>query len=409
MGGWGHAPEAVVLGRCPSHPADSVSFPCAWMKRVYFDYNATTPLAPEVVAAMRPYLEEPFGNPSSLHWSGSRARAAIEHAREQVAALIGCGSDEVVFTSGGTESNNTALTGVFFRRPGSKPTHFIVSSVEHPSIYVTTVFLERLGATVTHVPVDGFGRTDPGSVRRAMQADTSLVSVMHANNEVGTIQPIAEIASIAHEHGALMHCDAAQSAGKIPVNVRELDVDLLTIAGHKMYAPQGVGCLFIRKGVVLEPLLHGAGHEAGRRAGTENVLEIVALGAACELAGSRMDVAAMRDLRDALWRQLCERFGDQVTLNGHPSQRLPNTLNVCFHNHCGHEILSRIPQLAASTGSACHDGNYKLSAVLKAMGVPESIGLGAIRFSLGRRSNSDEVAFVVEQLATVVAPPVSRR
>src|SRR6476646_7589494 len=264
------------------------------MKQVSFYYNATTPLAPEVASAMRELIEQPFGNPSSLHWAGARARSAIERARRQVAALINCESDEIVFTSGGTESNNSALVGTFFARQTSEPAHFIISSVEHPSIYNTTAFLERLGARITKVPVDRFGRTDPDSVRREIRANTALVSVMHANNEVGTIQPIAEIASIAHEHGALMHCDAAQSTGKIPVNVRDLGVDLLTIAGHKMSAPQGVGCLFIRKGAALEPLLHGAGHEAGRRAGTEHVLEIVAFGAACELAAIRMDVAGMR-------------------------------------------------------------------------------------------------------------------
>jgi cysteine desulfurase len=379
------------------------------MKRIYFDYNATTPLAPEVADAMRPYMETPFGNPSCLHWAGSPARAAIERARHQVAALIGCGADEVVFTSGGTESNNAALAGVFFERRAGKPTHFIISAVEHPSVYNTTAFLARLGAGVTQVPVDRFGRTDPESVRRAIRANTVLVSVMHANNEVGTIQPIAEIASIAHEHGALMHCDAAQSTGKVPVGVGELGVDLLTIAGHKMYAPQGVGALFIRSGVALEPLLHGAGHEAGRRASTENVLGIVALGAACELAGKRMDVAGMRDLRDRFWRLLGERFGDRVILNGHPTDRLPNTLNVCFCGHQGHEILAQLSGLAASTGSACHDGSYALSPVLQAMGVPESVGLGAIRFSLGHGSNCEEVEFVVEQLTKIVATPDGRR
>jgi cysteine desulfurase len=379
------------------------------MKRIYFDYNATTPLAHEVADAMRPYIEEPFGNPSCLHWAGSRARAAIEHARRQVATLIGCESDEVVFTSGGTESNNTALAGVFFERQASKPPHYIISAVEHPSVYNTTAFLERLGASVTQVPVDRLGRTDPESVRHAIQANTVLVSVMHANNEVGTIQPIAEIASMAHEQGALMHCDAAQSTGKIPVNVRELGVDLLTIAGHKMYAPQGVGGLFIRNGVELEPLLHGAGHEAGRRASTENVIGIVALGAACELAGKRMDVDGMRVLRDRFWRLLSDRFGDRVILNGHPTDRLPNTLNVCFLGHKGHETLSQIPELAASCGSACHDGSYALSPVLQAMGVPESAALGAIRFSLGRGSNYEEVEFVVEQLTKTLATPVGRR
>lgn len=368
------------------------------MECVYFDYNATTPLAPEVAAAMRPFMEETYGNPSSLHWAGQRARTAIEQARSQVSTLLHCDPTEIVFTSGGTEANNSALAGVFFRpRKESRP-HLIISSVEHPSIRNVASFLERLGAEVTRVPVDQFGQVDPEAVRRALQHNTVLVSMMHANNEVGTIQPIREIAAIAREHGALMHTDAAQTVGKIPVNVQELGVDLLTIAGHKMYAPQGVGALFVRKGVALEPYLHGAGHEGGRRAGTENVLEIVALGAACDLVGSKIDVAAIRELRDHLWRLLSERFGNRVVLNGHQDERLPNTLNVGFVNCYGHEILSRLTDIAASTGSACHEGVHQLSPVLRAMGVPEAIGLGAIRFSLGRNSTRDEVERVVEQL-----------
>jgi cysteine desulfurase len=372
------------------------------MKRVYFDYNATTPLAAEVVAAMRPFLEEGYGNPSSLHWAGIRARSAIDGARCQVAAFIGCSPSEVIFTSGGTESNNAALVGVFFASKDVKSPHFVISNVEHPSIYSTALFLERLGASITQVPVDRVGQVDPESVRRAIQPSTVLISVMHANNEVGTIQPIRDIASIAHEHDVLIHCDAAQSAGKIPVNVRDMGVDLLTIAGHKMYAPQGIGALYIRSGVQLEPLLHGAGHEAGRRAGTENVVEIVALGAACDLASGQIDTSKIRDLRDTLWHLLSERLGDQVVLNGHPVERLPNTLNVSFRDHYGHEVLSRIPELAASTGSACHDGSYDLSPVLRAMKIPESIGLGAIRFSLGRNSSKNEVESVVEHLTRVV-------
>jgi cysteine desulfurase len=232
-----------------------------------------------------------------------------------------------------------------------------------------------------------------------MRSNTALVSVIHANNEVGTIQPIREIASIAREHGVLMHTDAAQTVGKLPVNVQELGVDLLSVAGHKMYAPQGIGALFIRKGVALEPFLHGAGHEGGRRAGTENVLEIIALGAACDLVGNKIDVPAIRELRDHFWRLLRERFGERVVLNGHPDERLPNTLNVSFVGCHGHEILSRIPDLAASTGSACHEGVHQLSPVLRAMGVPESVGLGAIRFSLGRHSTKQEIESVVEELS----------
>lgn len=372
------------------------------MDRVYFDYNATTPVAPEVAAAMRPYLDQEFGNASSTHWAGQRVHTAIEQARRQVATLLHCEPTEVVFTSGGTEANNSALAGVFFADFRKSTPHFIISSVEHPSIAKTCGFLERLGAEVTRVPVDRFGQVDPAAVRRAIRSNTALVSVMHANNEVGTIQPITEIAAIAHEHNVLMHSDAAQSVGKVPVDVLELGVDLLTVAGHKMYAPQGVGALFIHQGTKLEPFLHGAGHEEGRRAGTENVMDIVGLGAACELAGRWINNPIIAEFRDRFWQRLSERFGDRVVLNGHPECRLPNTLNVSFPGHHGYEILSRIGGLAASTGSACHAGSHQLSPVLSAMGVPESIGLGAIRFSLGRTSTSDEVDAVVEQLANVV-------
>jgi cysteine desulfurase len=373
------------------------------MDRIYFDYNATTPLAPEVAQAMRPLMEGEFGNASSAHWAGQRARDAVENARRQVATLLGCGSGEIVFTSGGTEANNSALVGIFFRQQAKSRPHFIISSVEHPSVAETCKFLEQLGAEITRVPVDRFGTVDPGEIRRAIRPNTLLISVMHANNEVGTIQPIKEIAAIARKGNVLMHTDAAQSVGKVPVDVTDLGVNLLTVAGHKMYAPQGVGALFIRQGVHLEPLLHGAGHESGRRAGTENVLEIVGLGAACALAEHWIHNSAVCDLRDVFWQRLRERFGERVILNGHPEQRLPNTLNVSFPDHHGHDILSRIPELAASTGSACHAGSHHLSPVLSAMGVPESAGLGAIRFSLGRASTLQEVETVVEALGKATA------
>lgn len=378
------------------------------MDRVYFDYNATTPLAPEVAAAIRSLMDEPYGNPSSLHWAGERGRAAVDRARGQVAALLHCETSEVVFTSGGTESNNSALCGVFYKALPGKTPHFVTSSIEHPSIANMMSFLERLGAEVTRVGVDGYGRVEPKAVRDALRPNTALVSVMHANNETGTIQPIREIAAIAHEHGALMHTDAAQTMGKIPVDVRELGVDLLTIAGHKMYAPQGVGALFVRSGVTLAPFMRGGGHEDGRRAGTENVLEIAALGAACDVVTSAIDVPAIREVRDYFWRLLSERFGPRVVFNGHPEERLPNTLNVSFVNCYGHEILGRLTDVAASTGSACHEGAYLLSPVLKAMGVPESIGLGTVRFSLGRYSTRDEVERVVEQLTQAASITANR-
>jgi cysteine desulfurase len=373
------------------------------MDRIYFDYNATTPLASEVASVMRPYLDGEFGNPSSHHWAGERVRDAVERARQQVAGLLRCAPSEVVFTSGGTEANNTALVGTFFRRPVNSRPHFIVSSVEHPSIAATCGFLQRCGAVVTRLPVDRFGVVDPDDVRRAITPDTELVSVMHANNEVGTIQPVQSIAAIARAHGVLVHTDAAQSIGKVPVSVEELGVDLLSVAGHKTYASQGVGALVVRNGVLLEPWQHGAGHEGGRRAGTENVAAIAGLGKACEIAETWMRDTTIRQLRDYFWQSLSDRLGERVILNGHPQERLPNTLHVSFVGSDGEELLSRMPRLAASTGSACHAGNRQISPVLNAMGLPEQHSRGAIRFSLGRSSTRTEVDSVVDDLVNVLA------
>ena len=370
---------------------------------IYLDYNATTPCAPEVVAAMQVVLRSKLGNPSSLHWAGKPARAAIDQARNQLAALLGCQPSELVLTSGGTEANNHAIKGLFFaHRDQARPPHFVTSSVEHPSVEKTCGFVERLGAVVTRVGVDRFGQVDPDDVRRAMRDNTVLVSVMHANNEVGTIQPIREIADIAHEFDALAHSDAAQTIGKMPVDVKSLGVDLLSVAGHKFYGPQGVGALFVREGIMLESCMHGAGHEAGRRAGTENVFEIVGLGAASELAKSWIDRSEILELRELFWQLLRERFGDSVVLNGHPGRRLPNTLNVSFPGRLGHEILSQLNRVAASAGSACHAGSHEMSPVLRTMGVAETVGLGAIRFSLGRNSTQTEIDSVVEQLSSIL-------
>jgi cysteine desulfurase len=366
-------------------------------KRIYLDFNATTPIAPEVAAAINKAVIEPFGNPSTEHWAGLPARQAVERARTQVAALLHCNSDEIVFTSGGSESNNHALKGVFFAQ-GGRGGHIVTTQVEHPAVLNPCRFLERLGASVTYLPVDRFGRVDPENVGRAITPRTILISVMHANNEVGTLQPISEISRIAREHGILFHTDAAQSAGKIPVRVDELDVDLLTLAGHKVYAPKGVGALYVRKGFRLEPLIHGAGHESGRRAGTESILLDVALGAACELAQSWLGMESIRQLRDLFWELLQARFGERVVLNGHPTERLPNTLNVNFVGKIGSTILSSLKDVAASTGSACHSGSVELSPVLKAMQVPPEIGLGAIRFSLGRTTTREEIEQVVSRL-----------
>ena len=359
---------------------------------IYLDYNASTPLAPTVAGVMRSLLEEPYGNPSSGHWAGAPARQAVENARAEVAALLHCAPDEVVFTSGGSEANNHAIKGVWWRSAAGA--HFITTAVEHPAVLNPCRFLESQGALVTRLPVDETGMVDPEDVRRAITPRTVLISVMHANNEVGTIQPIAEIGRIARQYQLLFHTDAAQSAGKIPVDVAALGVDLLSLAGHKLYAPKGIGALYVRRGVALESLIHGAGHEAGRRAGTENVLLAAALGEACRLARVESASAAMQSLRDRLWDLLRLRFGDQVSLNGHPTRRLPNTLNVNFHGRLGWEILQAMPEVAVSTGSACHSGSPEISPVLKAMGVPPAAGLGAIRFSLGRPTTLAEVETV---------------
>lgn len=368
-------------------------------ERIYLDFNASTPMAPEVAAAMSPFLEEAYGNPSSLHWAGLPARDAVEMARSRVAALLCCDATEVVFTAGGTEANNQAIKGLFFaRRASGGPLHIITSRIEHPAVLEPCRFLESLGVEVTRLPVDRHGLVDPDDVRQAIRPHTALVSIMHANNEVGTIQPLSAIAAIAREHGILCHTDAAQTVGKIPVDIESLGVDLLSVAGHKLYGPKGVGALFVREGIELEPLLHGAGHEAGRRAGTENVLEIVGLGAACELAQSWIEDTSVARLRDYFWHALQARFGDRVVLNGHPEQRLPNTLNVGFRDLSGNEILARMPNVAASTGSACHAGATHISPVLEAMGISSDVGLGAVRFSLGRSTTQAELDAVVETL-----------
>ncbi len=372
------------------------------MQRIYLDYNASTPINPAVAAAMRPFLEDHYGNPSSGHWASAGAKAALETARGQVAAMLGCHNDEIVFTSGGSEANNLALKGVFFALR-AKGNHIITTRIEHPAIIEPSRFLERLGAGVTYLPVDGTGRIDPDDLRRAFTPGTILVSVMHANNEVGTIEPIADCARIAHEHGALFHTDAAQSAGKIPTNVDQLKVDLLSIAGHKVYAPKGVGALFVRRGVRLEPLIHGAGHEGGRRAGTESALLAVGLGKACELARDLAAMDQVRALRDHFWQELRRKLGDRFALNGHPTHRLPNTLNVSFLGRNGAEILARLDGVAATTGSACHSGRVTLSPVLAAMGISPEVGIGAVRFSLGRGTTRDEIGIVIERLADALA------
>ena len=366
-------------------------------RRIYLDYNASTPVDPSVAEAMRRALEDADGNPSSTHWAGARARATMDTGRRQVAALLGCTPAEIVLTSGGSEANNLALKGTFFVRH-DRPAHIITTAVEHPSILAPCRFLERHGALVTYLPVDRTGLVDPDDVRRAIRSNTVLISVMHANNEVGTIQPIEACAAIAHEHGIRFHTDAAQSVGKIDTRIDDLGVDMLSIAGHKFHAPKGVGALYVRTGTPLEPLIHGAGHEGGRRAGTESAMLAAALGAACTLAGDLAPMEGVRDLRDRLWSLLNTNFGDRVILNGHLERRLPNTLNVSFVGHIGADVLAAIEGVAASTGSACHAGGVELSPVLAAMGVGPEIGQGTVRFSLGRGTRPEEIVEVVERL-----------
>ncbi len=374
------------------------------MQRLYLDYNATTPVAPEVRRAMAAALDgDGFGNPSSGHWAGRPAKASLEAGRGEVAALLGCAPDEIVFTGSGSEADNLALQGIVHASPRASK-HVVTTAIEHPAVLEPCRFLERPGVAVTVLPVDGAGRVDPEDLARAIRSDTVLVSIMHANNEVGTLQPIAACAAIARAHGIPFHTDAAQSVGKVATRVDDLGVDLLTIAGHKLYAPKGVGALYVRRGTALEPLIHGAGHEAGRRAGTESASLATGLGAACRLARERDHMTGVAPWRDRLWDGLRARFGDRVLLNGHAEERLPNTLNVAFVGRVGAEILAACPEIAASTGSACHAGRIELSPVLAAMGVAPEVGMGAVRFSLGRETTADEVDAAVAALERALAP-----
>lgn len=369
---------------------------------IYLDYNSTTPIDPAVRKAMLPYLADYYGNPSCTHLYGREAHAAVERARGQVAELLGANADEIVFTGAGSEASNHAIKGTVLRPETNwgRDAHVIICAVEHPATVQPCEFLRTAGCQVTVVPVDRFGMVDPDAVRRALTSRTRLVSIMHSNNEVGTLNPIRDIAAIARERGVWMHTDVAQSLGKVGVEVNELGVDLLTVAGHKLYAPKGVGALYVRRGVTLSNLIHGAGHEAGRRAGTENVPHLVALGVAAELAAHSLPdaTARLRGLRDRLHQHLSRALGDRVVLNGHPERRLPNTLNVNFVGHIGEDLLSEVPGLAASTGAACHAGLVTISPVLKAMGVPERVARGAVRLTVGRFTTEEEVDRAAEQL-----------
>jgi cysteine desulfurase len=362
-------------------PGPQAPCPCDAMKPIYLDYNATTPIDPRVAAAMRPYIEEHFGNPSSSHAYGAAAKRAVERARSQVAGLLGCEVYEVIFTSGGSESNNHAVRGVA-RASAKKGNHIITSSVEHPAVTEVCRYLETVGYTVTYLPVDEFGSVAPEDVERAITPRTILITIMHANNEVGTIEPIPEIAEIARRFGIVFHSDCAQSVGKIPVSAAGLGVDLLSIAGHKIYAPKGVGALYIRDGVKVEKLMHGADHEMKRRAGTENVIEIVGLGEACAIIGEEIGSHArhMEAMRNRLEEGLKGEL-PEIRLNGHPARRLPNTASIAFKGIEANTLLSELTGVAASAGAACHSDRIDVSSVLEAMRVPLEYAMGTVRFT----------------------------
>lgn len=360
---------------------------------VYLDYNATTPVAPEVAEAMLPFLHDAFGNPSSSHAFGTRARKAVQDARGHVAALIGCAPSDLVFTGCATEANNLAILGVAAAAERVAKRHLVVSAVEHPAVLQPALELERRGWSLSIVPVDASGRVRPADVAAALRPDTALVSVMHANNEVGTIQPIAEIAAITRPRGIAFHCDAAQSAGKISIDVVALGVDLLTLAGHKFYATKGVGALYVRPGTPIAPILFGADQEHGLRPGTESVPAIVGIGEAARLAKERLSEAAVRlqRLRNALHERLASGVPG-LELNGHPEHRLPNTLHVSFPGVSGRSLLEAArAEVAASVGSACHSREDAVSGVLAAMGIDAPRAMGAVRFSVGMMTTQAEI------------------
>jgi cysteine desulfurase len=373
---------------------------------IYLDYNATTPIDPIVVNAMMPFLKHNFGNPSSSHWFGIITRKAVAHARKQIADLINCDPEEIVFTSGGTEANNYAIRGYAFANR-NKGNHIITSVIEHPAVIEVCKYLEKHDFKVTYLPVDRTGMISVNSLKKSITKDTILISIMHANNEVGTLQPISEIGDIAYERGICFHADAAQSLGKIPVDVSNMNVDLLSIAGHKIYAPKGIGALYVKQGIKLGKLIFGAKQESNYRAGTENVLEIVGLGKACEIA--KQDITKnynhMKTMRDKLWNGLTSIIPD-IRLNGHPEERLPNTLNVSFLNMNDFFQLSLFLEVAASAGAACHSNRAALSHVLEAMNVPVEYAKGTIRFSTGRMTTSKEIDCAVKKIVDIYSTQV---
>lgn len=374
------------------------------MRPVYLDYNATTPIHPSVANAMLPHLREGFGNPSSSHRFGLQARTTVDAARAQVAALLKCAPEEVIFTSGGSESDNFAIAG-YARKHRSRGNHIITSQVEHPAVLEICRVLETEGFEITYLPVDETGQVRIEELKTRLRSTTILISIMQANNEVGTIQPISEVAALARERNIVVHTDSAQAIGKIPVDAPSLGADMITVAGHKFYAPKGIGALYVRRGIELQPLIVGAGHERGRRAGTENVLGIVGLGAACALVAGEMSnrVPDMQRLRDLLETELLRRL-PQIRINGHPTERLPNTLSVSFPGIEANRIVSVLSNtVACSPGAACHSDKVSLSHVLEAMKVPVEYAMGTIRFSLGYATTEADIRRAVEAIQNAIA------
>ena len=370
---------------------------------IYLDYNGTSPLDPEVISAMRTFLEKEFGNPSSSHWFGIAPKKAVELSRHRVASLLNCDPQEIIFTSGGTESNNYALLGIAHAKR-DKGNHIITSLIEHPAVLEVCRDLEKHGFDVTYLPVDEYGLVSPFLVEKAITPQTILLTIMHANNEVGSIQPIEEISPLARNRGITFHTDAAQTVGKIPAVVDVLGVDLLSVAGHKLYAPKGIGALYVRAGTEPRQLMFGAGQEKGRRPGTENVLEIVGLGKACEIAQRDLDVNAshLKKMRDLLHDGLRARI-QQVRLNGHPDKRLPSTLNLSFKNVDSTRILEEIGlEVAVSAGAACHSDHITVSHMLEAMAVPLEWAKGTLRFSVGKFTTEAEIVRTIDIVSDTV-------
>jgi cysteine desulfurase len=382
------------------------------MPPIYLDYNATTPILPEVADVMRPFLTDFFGNPSSSHWYGLQTKKAIEQARQQVASLLDCQGEEILFTSGGSESNNYAIKGIAFAKR-EKGNHIITSQIEHPAVTEVCEYLKNWGFEISYIPVSEDGIIDLSALVDAVKPTTILITVMHANNEVGTIQPIEKIAQIAKNHGIIFHSDGAQSVGKIATSVEDLGVDLFSVAGHKLYAPKGVGALYIKKGIELEKQIHGANHERNLRAGTENVLEIVGLGKACEIAKRDIEKNQnhMKEMRDQLTNGLHKNLKGivEMRVNGHPENRLPNTASVSFANIEANTLISEIEnRVAVSAGAACHSDRVDVSSTLEAMKVPLGYAMGTIRFSTGKFTTSEEIDEVISIVSQAVKGLVSK-